>query len=91
MGTLLPHVTGKRKLLMQGILVLAAAGSDKVDSLEDESEELLWQWELRGAKVLPKADRGAVTAHKKLMHKVQIAPLLCILTLPMTGPSAPHR
>ena len=48
-----------------------AAGSERVDALEDSTEAFLWQWELRDAKVLPKADRAAATAHKKLMHKVR--------------------
>jgi hypothetical protein len=76
-----------------GAVVLgAAAGSDKADSLEDESAELLWQWELRDVKALPKADRGAAAAHKKLMHKARAAalPLLCLGILPMSCPLAPR-
>ncbi len=48
-----------------------AAGADKVDALEDGSETFLWQWELRDAKLLPKAQRHAAAQHKKHMHKVR--------------------
>lgn len=41
-----------------------------MDALEDSSEDLLWQWELRDVKAIPKALKPAARAHKKLMQKV---------------------
>lgn len=51
---------------------MGAAGSDKVDALEDRTGAFLWQWEVREQKSLPKAHRPAAGQHKKQMHKVTI-------------------
>lgn len=40
------------------------------DPLEDESEELVWRWELRDAKVLPKAQRQQAQGVKRALLKV---------------------
>ena len=48
-----------------------------MDALEDSSEDLLWQWELRDVKAVPKALKPAARAHKKLMQKVWYPPLSC--------------
>ncbi len=42
------------------------------DAHEDTSPQLLWQWELRDVKVLPKQLRPQAAQHKKLMHKVKL-------------------
>ena len=48
-----------------------------MDALEDSSEDLLWQWELRDVKAIPKALKPAARAHKKLMQKVWYPHLSC--------------
>ena len=70
----MPSVASSRQYLC----VLLTAGSERVDALNDSTEAFLWQWELRDAKVLRKADRCVATAHKKLMHKVEASLLLLI-------------
>lgn len=49
---------------------MSAAGSDKVDALEDKTPSFLWQWELRNQATLPKAHKAAGIQHKKQMQKV---------------------
>ena len=56
---------------------LHAAMRPDVDALEDSSEDLLWQWELRDVKAIPKALKPAARAHKKLMQKVWYPHLSC--------------
>lgn len=45
--------------------------SASLDMLEDTTEALLWQWELRDSKVLPKALRAEAMQVKKYLHKVR--------------------
>ncbi|KAL0034990.1 hypothetical protein WJX79_004632 [Trebouxia sp. C0005] len=45
--------------------------SHVADPLEDEKEEHVWSWELRDAKVLPKAQRQQAQAIKKTLLKAQ--------------------
>ncbi|DBA98101.1 TPA: hypothetical protein ACH3X1_014721 [Trebouxia sp. C0004] len=45
--------------------------SHVADPLEDEHEEHVWRWELRDAKVLPKAQRQQAQAIKKTLLKAQ--------------------
>ena len=49
----------------------AAGASDQVDALEDTTDSLLWQWELRDMRSLPKQLRGAAIQHKKFLHAVR--------------------
>ena len=49
---------------------MSAAGSDKVDALEDKTPSFLWQWELRNQATLPKAHKAAGIQHKKQIQKV---------------------
>lgn len=49
----------------------ATVASASLDMLEDTTEALLWQWELRDAKVLPKALRAEAGQVKKYLHKVR--------------------
>ncbi len=56
---------------------MCAAGSDKVDALEDTTASFLWQWEVRDPKYLPVAHRNEGIQHKKQMRKVRmLQPLL---------------
>ncbi len=52
---------------------LHTGASRVADPLEDEDEELVWSWELRDAKVLPKAQRQQAQATKKTLLKVVTA------------------
>ena len=67
-----------------------------MDALEDSSEDLLWQWELRDVKAIPKALKPAARAHKKLMQKVWypietcLASLYCIRVCVVTLTSTLH-
>lgn len=47
-------------------------GADSVvDPLEDTTEEHIWRWELRDAKVLPKSLRGPAQGIKKALHEAR--------------------
>lgn len=52
---------------------LRTGASHVADPLEDEEEEHVWSWELRDAKVLPKAQRQQAQAIKKTLLKVVTA------------------
>ncbi len=52
---------------------LRTGASHVADPLEDEDEEHVWSWELRDAKVLPKAQRQQAQAVKKTLLKVVTA------------------
>ena len=52
---------------------LRTGASHVADPLEDEDEEHVWSWELRDAKVLPKAQRQQAQAIKKTLLKVVTA------------------
>ena len=56
--------------------VLRTGASHVTDPLEDEHEEHVWSWELRDAKVLPKAQRQQAQAIKKTLLKVVTAALI---------------
>ncbi|KAK9846650.1 hypothetical protein WJX81_008416 [Elliptochloris bilobata] len=45
------------------------AAAKTLDAMEDISEALLWQWELRDSKALPKALRPEAVQRKKELHK----------------------
>ena len=52
---------------------LHTGASHVADPLEDEHEEHVWSWELRDAKILPKAQRQQAQAIKKTLLKVVTA------------------
>ena len=54
-------------ICLHGDIVASAS----LDMLEDTTAALLWQWELRDAKVLPKALRAEAVQVKKHLHKVR--------------------
>ena len=56
----------------------ACIGATEVaDPLEDEAEELVWRWELRDAKVLPKAQRQQAQGVKRALLKVVTSARAC--------------
>jgi hypothetical protein len=55
---------------------LRTGANHVADPLEDEHEEHVWSWELRDAKVLPKAQRQQAQAIKKTLLKVVTAGLI---------------
>ncbi len=55
---------------MQNELCFCSGASSAADPLEDDSQKHVWSWELRDAKVLPKALRQQAQAVKKALLKV---------------------
>ena len=60
---------------LQSCICTGATGV--ADPLEDECEELVWRWELRDAKVLPKAQRQQAQGIKRALLKVVTAAWAC--------------
>ena len=50
---------------------MCADASTIADPLEEVGDELVWRWELRDAKVLPKAQRQQAQGIKKALLKVR--------------------
>ena len=53
--------------------VNVAEASSVADPLEETGEEHVWRWEVRDAKVLPKAQRQQAQGIKKALLKVRQA------------------
>lgn len=71
------------------LLYFCAAAASALDALEDSSEALLWRWELRDCKVLPKALRLEAVRRKKELHKARMPVHCCTRTCMIASVTKP--
>ena len=65
-----------RQLIMGASAAAGKGALTELNALEDTSAAMLWQWELRDAKVLPRALQPGAMSRKRALHKAR-APLGC--------------
>ncbi|KAE8679778.1 Chromatin assembly factor 1 subunit FAS1 [Hibiscus syriacus] len=60
----------KSAVLFVGQRVKYGLGNEDADVLEDDSHSSLWCWEIRDAKLIPKAERVAIKARRTCRRKI---------------------
>ncbi|KAK8532231.1 hypothetical protein V6N12_053677 [Hibiscus sabdariffa] len=86
----------KNSVLLVGRRVKYGLNNEEADILEDDSHSSLWCWEIRDAKLIPKAERVTIKARRTCRRKINeritaISAMITLLQKPENDHSYKHN